>query len=64
MRSRVSTTFLPQFPQTLSIDMGKAIDWPAILNVIEAHEGAMKSVAFSQDGKRIVSGSDDKTIRI
>jgi WD40 repeat protein len=56
-----STTFLPQFPQTLSI---KAIDWPAILNVIEAHEGAMKSVAFSQDGKRIVSGSDDKTIRI
>jgi WD40 repeat protein len=31
---------------------------------MEGHTEPVNSVAFSQDGKRIVSGSDDKTIRI
>jgi tricorn protease-like protein len=31
---------------------------------IEGHAGAIRSVSFSPDGKRVVSGSQDKTIRI
>jgi WD40 repeat protein len=29
-----------------------------------AHSGDINSVAFSPDGKTIVSGSDDKTIKV
>ena len=29
-----------------------------------AHSGLVKSVAFSPDGKTIVSGSDDKTLKV
>ena len=30
----------------------------------EAHSDAITSVAFSPDGTKIVSGSDDKTIKV
>ena len=33
-------------------------------NVLEDHTGWVKTVAISRDGMRIVSGSDDKTVRI
>ena len=36
----------------------------ALLRVLEGHEDAVKSVAFSPDGTRIVSGSADKTLRL
>ena len=29
-----------------------------------AHSGWVRSVAFSPDGKTIVSGSDDKTLKV
>ena len=41
---------------------GKVDDWPAIVAVMEGHNGPVNSVAFSQDGKQIVSGSHDQTI--
>src|SRR5262249_51615090 len=31
---------------------------------LEGHTGTVTSVAFSPDGKRIVSGSDDKTMKV
>jgi WD40 repeat protein len=33
-------------------------------NQLKGHSGAVSSVAFSPDGKRIVSGSDDNTLRV
>jgi len=48
----------------LSIQTGKAMNWPALMYIFVAHADSVGSVAFSPDGKRIVSGSDDNTIRV
>jgi len=39
-------------------------DGIAIGDPLLGHEDYVRSVAFSPDGKKIVSGSDDKTIRV
>jgi len=31
---------------------------------LKGHTGRVRSVTFSQDGSQVVSGSDDKTVRI
>ena len=38
--------------------------WPVALQQLKGHDGIVKSVAFSPDGSKIVSGSYDKTIRV
>ena len=40
------------------------IDKKAVLHVLLGHEGKIHSLVFSSDGKRLVSGSDDKTVKI
>ncbi|KAH8591927.1 WD40-repeat-containing domain protein [Bisporella sp. PMI_857] len=39
-------------------------NWGAALQSFEGHLLAVKSVAFSPNGKQIVSGSDDETVRL
>jgi WD40 repeat protein len=39
-------------------------DWSACLQTLEGHSNMINSVAFSHDGKQVVSGSDDKTVKI
>ncbi|KAH8746770.1 hypothetical protein F5883DRAFT_510110 [Diaporthe sp. PMI_573] len=39
-------------------------NWDACLTTLEGHSGLVWSVAFSGDGRRIASGSHDKTIRV
>jgi WD40 repeat protein len=36
--------------------------WASTLQVMEGHSSYVRSVAFSPDGTRIVSGSSDKTV--
>jgi WD40 repeat protein len=62
--SRVAEHYRPLFPKILKPRRGKAGDWPAIVAVMEGHTRSVTSVAFSQDGKHIVSGSRDETIRV
>jgi WD40 repeat protein len=62
MDSLVSRTFLPKFSNTLSVTAGRAVGWPVIQYVLEGHISSVNSVAFSPDGKHVVSGSSEKTI--
>ncbi|KIM74066.1 hypothetical protein PILCRDRAFT_80418 [Piloderma croceum F 1598] len=59
--SRISRQFRSHICHCVSIAVGTVTEWPTILNVIEGHTSAVRSVAFSPDGQQIVSGSDDQT---
>ncbi|KAL2887982.1 Vegetative incompatibility protein HET-E-1 [Ceratocystis lukuohia] len=39
-------------------------NWDACLQTLEGHSSAVDSVAFSSDGRRLASGSWDKTVKI
>ncbi|THU80992.1 WD40 repeat-like protein [Dendrothele bispora CBS 962.96] len=45
----------------LKLELKNDTDW---MNPGWVHTGWVRSVAFSQDGNRVVSGSDDKTVKI
>ncbi|KAJ7205925.1 quinon protein alcohol dehydrogenase-like superfamily [Mycena haematopus] len=63
-QSRIVNHFRPRFPLLLSAGIGRMEVWPATMSVLEKHTDSVTSVAFSPDGKQIVSGSGDKTVRV
>jgi WD40 repeat protein len=62
--SRVFNQYFHRFGQTLSFERGQLSHWPALEMMIDAHGDWINSVAFSPDGQRIASASDDCTIRV
>ncbi|EJF58655.1 WD40 repeat-like protein [Dichomitus squalens LYAD-421 SS1] len=61
--SKVRTMYLPYFPSLPLID-GVCDHWPQAHAVLSRHTGWVCSVAYSPDGRHIVSGSGDKTVRV
>ncbi|KAJ7732746.1 WD40 repeat-like protein [Mycena maculata] len=57
-------TYLQDIPGVLGLKTGRECWWPGLQGVLRGHNGEVNSVAFSPDGRRIVSGSYDNTVRI
>jgi WD40 repeat protein len=62
--SEIYKRFSDEFPQLVSITRGRIKQWPNAIAVLEGHADQVTSVAFSPDGKSIVSGSHDTTVHI
>ncbi|EJF58651.1 hypothetical protein DICSQDRAFT_23971, partial [Dichomitus squalens LYAD-421 SS1] len=61
--SRVRNNYLPYFPCLPLVD-GIRDRWPRAHAVLSRHTDIVRSVAYSPDGRSIVSGSDDRTVRV
>ena len=62
--SKIAEVFRPLYPFTVKVTARGFQKQQNILLELRGHTGAVRSVGFSPDGTRIVSGSEDKTIRI
>jgi hypothetical protein len=56
--------FSQEEPSWIELKPGVEANWNACLQTLEGHDGFVTSVAFSNDGKRLASGSHDKTVKI
>ncbi|KZP17847.1 WD40 repeat-like protein [Athelia psychrophila] len=62
--SLVSRQYLPRYPSTIHLTSGSVEMWPAALRTLDGHTSGVTAVAYSPDGRHIVSCSRDKTMQI
>ncbi|CAG7850026.1 SubName: Full=Related to WD40-repeat protein (Notchless protein) {ECO:0000313/EMBL:CCA75486.1} [Serendipita indica DSM 11827] len=55
---------LSEYSGALSVTRGLEDAYPGLPRVLRGHEGSVNAIAFSPDGSRVVSCSDDQTIRL
>ncbi|KAH7398126.1 putative wd40 repeat pf20 [Cadophora sp. MPI-SDFR-AT-0126] len=63
-RSIIRRQFEQSIPTWIQRKPRVQADWSAALQTLEGHSSWVKSVAFSPNGMQIVSGSDDRTVRL
>ena len=61
-RSELANTLPANFPNIAQVARGQHEDWPSNQHVFRGHTSTVDSVAFSPDGRHIVSGSGNDTI--
>jgi WD40 repeat protein len=63
-KSIVRKTFENDIPSWIQRKPRVQAHWSAALQTLEGHSSYVTSVAFSPDGKQVVSGSWDQTVRL
>ena len=63
-KSILAMPLASQFPKTAKVAVGQCVDWPMNQLAIQGHTNSVISVAFSPDGRLIVSSSRDQTIQV
>jgi len=63
-RSALANMLTEKFPNIAQVARGQHEDWPSNQHVLQGHTDIVNSIAFSSDGRHIVSGSRDQTIRV
>ncbi|KIM21762.1 hypothetical protein M408DRAFT_324867 [Serendipita vermifera MAFF 305830] len=62
--SAIWKQYIGRYPRTINVRCGGQMEWSAIQNMLMGHTDYVNCVAFSPDGRCIVSGSRDTTIRV
>ncbi|KAF3029168.1 hypothetical protein E8E12_000367 [Didymella heteroderae] len=63
-RSLVRQQYRQEMPAGVRVKRGLDEDWGALLQTLEGHTDSVNSVAFSADGDRLASASQNKTVRV
>src|SRR5258706_4139909 len=63
-QSPLSRIFSIEFTRAIRIRVGNLTSWPTPPLEWTGHAGSIKSICYSPDGARVITGSSDKTIRI
>ncbi|KAG6327627.1 hypothetical protein ID866_11462, partial [Astraeus odoratus] len=62
--SLISRMVINKFYNSAKVVVGHTRDWPSVEVELKGHTDFVRSVAFSPDGTRIISGSHDNTVRV
>ena len=55
--SKIAQLYAPRFRNVMDLDVGRLDKWPAKQIVIPAHTRTVEFVAFSLDGRQVISCS-------
>ena len=64
VNSVIYVKYAMELPKSVKVASGQITSWPRCQNILHGHTDCVASVAFSPDGKQIISGSHDKVIYI